>query len=212
MIHTASRAKPFNTHASRILWRLNVRRSGSANVCVLPALLAGRTNMHIDKVSLQKEQSFYLLKLHEQMAAEDLVAKEDKQENAETKVPTGREEFVVRLIAALHAVGCEPNATKLVRAFNLRYPDESVTIQAARKWLLGEAFPSEPKLLALAHWLDVDPAWLRFGETEWRPNPDLSATYVDGLERDLALLTTVERGLMRQMLDLILAGRTSHKR
>jgi transcriptional regulator with XRE-family HTH domain len=168
--------------------------------------------MHVAKASLPEEQSFYLLKLPEQMAAEELVAKEDKQENAEAKAPNGREEFVVRLSSALHAVGCEPNATKLVKAFNLRYPHESVTIQAARKWLLGEAFPSEPKLLALAHWLDVDPAWLRFGETEWHPNPDLSATFVDGLERDLAMLTTVERGLMRQMLDLILAGRASAKR
>jgi transcriptional regulator with XRE-family HTH domain len=38
-----------------------------------------------------------------------------------------------------------------------------VTVHAARKWLLGEAIPTQDKLQALAAWLGVEPNWLRFG-------------------------------------------------
>jgi transcriptional regulator with XRE-family HTH domain len=36
-------------------------------------------------------------------------------------------------------------------------------VHAARKWLVGEAIPTQEKLRALASWLDVPADWLRFG-------------------------------------------------
>jgi hypothetical protein len=114
-----------------------------------------------------------------------------------------RSAFVSRLGAALTAAGYDATPTTIAKGFNLRAPENSVTVQAARKWILGESFPSDDKLLALASWLDVDPAWLRFGETT-RPSVDAPG---DSLQRDLALLTPAERRVMRNMLDLLLEAR-----
>jgi hypothetical protein len=54
----------------------------------------------------------------------------------------------------------------IARDFNLRYEGTPVTPQAVRKWLGGEALPSQDKLRALALWLETSPHWLRFGEGE----------------------------------------------
>lgn len=35
---------------------------------------------------------------------------------------------------------------------------------AARKWLKGEAIPTQDKIHILARWIGVSPQWLRFGE------------------------------------------------
>lgn len=51
----------------------------------------------------------------------------------------------------------------LAREFNLRASGMEVTPHGARKWLVGEAFPSQQRLLVLANWLNVQMAWLRFG-------------------------------------------------
>jgi len=52
----------------------------------------------------------------------------------------------------------------LEREFNSRYWGRSVTLQAVRRWLRGEAIPSQDKLQVLAEWLNVEPQVLRFGE------------------------------------------------
>jgi transcriptional regulator with XRE-family HTH domain len=53
----------------------------------------------------------------------------------------------------------------LERAFNARYWGRSVSFQAVRRWLKGEAIPSQEKLQVLAEWLKLEPHVLRFGET-----------------------------------------------
>lgn len=58
-------------------------------------------------------------------------------------------------------IGSSPSA--LSRAFNLRYPGAPITVHAARKWLVGEAFPDQSKLRVLADWLQVSAEWLRYG-------------------------------------------------
>jgi transcriptional regulator with XRE-family HTH domain len=52
----------------------------------------------------------------------------------------------------------------LEREFNTRYWGRSVTLQAVRRWLRGEAIPSQEKLQVLADWLKVEPHYLRFGD------------------------------------------------
>lgn len=58
--------------------------------------------------------------------------------------------------------------TDIAREFNLRYHGNPVTAQAVRKWLAGKSLPPQDKIRTLALWLDVQPPWLRFGETERR--------------------------------------------
>lgn len=76
-----------------------------------------------------------------------------------------REQFSKRLKGELKRVGeASDSPAALARAFNRRYPGNPVSDYAARKWLLGEAIPSQDKLRILAKWLGVTNDWLRFGE------------------------------------------------
>lgn len=56
--------------------------------------------------------------------------------------------------------------TQIAREFNLRYHGDPISTQAVRKWLAGEALPSQDKIRALGLWLDVSVHWLRFGEAD----------------------------------------------
>lgn len=76
---------------------------------------------------------------------------------------TERLEFKNRFLRALTDAGVEPRAAVLAREFNLRANGATVTSYAARKWLCGEAFPTQDRLHVLAGWLKVSPQWLRFG-------------------------------------------------
>jgi transcriptional regulator with XRE-family HTH domain len=53
--------------------------------------------------------------------------------------------------------------TQLAREFNIRFAGRPITVHAARKWLVGEAIPTQEKLRTLAQWLGVPAEWLRFG-------------------------------------------------
>lgn len=63
-----------------------------------------------------------------------------------------------------HSSGEGPAA--IAREFNLRYEGTPVSVQAVRKWMTGQALPSQDKIRALALWLEVSPQWLRYGEGE----------------------------------------------
>jgi transcriptional regulator with XRE-family HTH domain len=73
-------------------------------------------------------------------------------------------EFAQRLHDAMQRAGYKPRPAVLEREFNTRYWGGSVTVQAVRRWLRGEAIPSQDKLQTLAEWLKVEPQILRFGE------------------------------------------------
>ncbi|HCY61414.1 MAG TPA: hypothetical protein DHV59_00935 [Oxalobacteraceae bacterium] len=51
----------------------------------------------------------------------------------------------------------------MAREFNIRFSGRPITVHAARKWLVGEAIPTQEKLRTLAQWLGVQAEWLRFG-------------------------------------------------
>ena len=74
-----------------------------------------------------------------------------------------RKEFSLRLIEAIRHSGYKPSPTQLFREFNLRSPQREVSVHAARKWLIGLAMPTQPKLKVLSEWLGVTSEWLRFG-------------------------------------------------
>jgi len=75
-----------------------------------------------------------------------------------------RTQFAKRVAAALVARGMLASATELQRAFNAQNPKLAVSVHAARKWLMGEAIPTQARLRELAAVLAVPPTWLRFGE------------------------------------------------
>lgn len=73
-------------------------------------------------------------------------------------------EFAQRLAEAMTRAGYALRPVVLEREFNTRYWGRSVTLQAVRRWLRGEAIPSQEKLQVLADWLKVEPQVLRFGD------------------------------------------------
>lgn len=54
----------------------------------------------------------------------------------------------------------------VTRQFNLRADGAKVTVHGVRKWLLGEAIPTQEKVHVLARWLNINAAWLRFGDAD----------------------------------------------
>ncbi len=75
-----------------------------------------------------------------------------------------RIEFSQRLKAEVERLRLPVSSpTQIARSFNQRFPGQTVTPQTVRKWLLAEAMPTQPKLLALAQWFGVSAQWLRFG-------------------------------------------------
>ena len=75
-----------------------------------------------------------------------------------------RAQFSKRVQAALVARGMPASATELQRAFNAQNPQLAISVHAARKWLMGEAIPTQARLRELAAVLAASPTWLRFGE------------------------------------------------
>jgi transcriptional regulator with XRE-family HTH domain len=72
--------------------------------------------------------------------------------------------FSERLKQSMTDAGYEVRPVVLEREFNQRSWGRSVSFQAVRRWLQGEAVPTQDRLQVLAEWLGVDPHWLRFGE------------------------------------------------
>ncbi|MBI5438632.1 MAG: hypothetical protein HY936_06745 [Nitrosomonadales bacterium] len=72
--------------------------------------------------------------------------------------------FSKRLTQELRRIG-QPigSPTQIARTFNQHFSGQPVSAQTVRKWLLSEAMPTQPKLLALAAWLGVSAQWLRYG-------------------------------------------------
>jgi hypothetical protein len=129
---------------------------------------------------------------------------------------TDHASFSTRLRALLLAVSDTDRPLLLAREFNRRFAGAPVTVHAARKWLLGEAIPTQSKLRALARWLGVSPEWLRYGEVDAGDRaPQAQAPRLHG--EDLALLADLhklgehERRLARQFVRMlaVLQGRAA---
>ena len=73
-------------------------------------------------------------------------------------------DFARRLRDTMTEAGYSVRPVVLEREFNARYWGRSVTVQAVRRWLHGEAIPAQDKLLVLAEWLSMEPHVLRYGE------------------------------------------------
>ncbi|MEO7494924.1 MAG: hypothetical protein ABIT83_18405 [Massilia sp.] len=86
------------------------------------------------------------------------------------RLPIEPDSFRQRLLQGLRKIGFPPDSpTALAREFNRRHSGTPVTVHAARRWLLGQAVPTQGKLRSIALWLEVSPEWLRFGHSSPMP-------------------------------------------
>ena len=97
--------------------------------------------------------------------------------------------------------------TELAREFNIRFSDQAITVHAARKWLVGEAIPTQDKMRTLADWLQVPIEWLRFGGGDDQVksfDPSNAARSADlKLIADLQLLDEYHRQIVREFIRVI---------
>lgn len=102
-----------------------------------------------------------------------------------------RMQFSERLKREFRRLGLPlTSPTNIAGEFNKRYPGKKVVPQTVRKWLGGEAMPTQEKLLSLAEWFEVSPQWLRFGtgtRAEKRGSSDDEST-ADQTRPELAVI------------------------
>ncbi|MBK9324865.1 MAG: hypothetical protein IPN00_00510 [Hydrogenophilales bacterium] len=117
-----------------------------------------------------------------------------------------REAFAQRLKMALAAIGDDGSSpTRLAKAFNRRYPGSPVTLHAARKWLQGEAIPSQDKLRILADWLGVASDWLRYGNESPTCHAKERAPSLDyELAREISALSLPHQDVVRALVKSLL--------
>jgi transcriptional regulator with XRE-family HTH domain len=129
----------------------------------------------------------------------------------EPKISAERLNFSARLTESLLLThGLPPSPTIVAREFNFRFVGKPITVHAARKWLLGEAIPTQDKLRALATWLDVSVDWLRFGGVAMARSAAThaidatsSASPLDGLVRMFMTLSHRDRALVRDFIEML---------
>jgi transcriptional regulator with XRE-family HTH domain len=92
--------------------------------------------------------------------------------------------FSERLKQSLTHANYELRPIVVEREFNQRYWGTPVTVQAVRKWLLGDVIPTQDKLQILAEWLQVDPHWLRFGEERFGSVREQEANWEIGMTQE----------------------------
>ena len=124
------------------------------------------------------------------------------------KISNERESFSLRLQQTLRNAHYSPDSpTELARDFNIRFSGRPITVHAARKWLVGEAIPTQDKMRTLAAWLGVPVEWLRFGGDEQRPEaqPPAENFRSDDLKlvADLRLLNDHDRQIVRELVRIL---------
>lgn len=124
------------------------------------------------------------------------------------KISHERESFKLRLQQALrNAEYSAESPTELAREFNARFDGSSITVHAARKWLVAEAIPTQDKMRALASWLGVAVEWLRFGGDEGihvKPSPGVDFNGDDRkLAADVRLLSGQDQKIVREIIRML---------
>jgi hypothetical protein len=117
------------------------------------------------------------------------------------------QDFAKRLCDSLRLTGYSTSPSDLVTAFNARFYGPRVHLSSCRKWLLGEAIPTQEKLVVLAHMLGVTADWLRFGDAT-RVMQQQVPTAFDKQElallSDMARLSARDQRLVRQLVGVML--------
>jgi hypothetical protein len=125
------------------------------------------------------------------------------------KITNERELFSLRLQQTLRNAHHSPDSpTELARDFNIRFSGRPITVHAARKWLVGEAIPTQDKMRTLAEWLHVSIEWLRFGGDETASATSPPASVFKSMElkmiSDLRLLDDHHQMMVREFIRILL--------
>jgi transcriptional regulator with XRE-family HTH domain len=125
------------------------------------------------------------------------------------KITNERERFSLRLQQTLRNAHHSPDSpTELARDFNIRFAGRPITVHAARKWLVGEAIPTQDKMRTLAEWLHVPIDWLRFGGDESGSVPSATDPVFKSAElkmiSDLQLLDEHHQMMVREFIRILL--------
>jgi hypothetical protein len=119
-----------------------------------------------------------------------------------------RYEFSQRLKGMLSAVGMKHSATALGRAYNMRIPSNPVSLHAVRKWLVGEAIPTQDRLRVLAEILGTSANWLRFGDDQREEKWFQLSERIDGeivlMVQDAQRLDTASLALLDTLIEKML--------
>jgi len=76
-----------------------------------------------------------------------------------------RQAFSGRLVREFERIGLSiASPTNIADEFQMHCHPHKVSAQTIRKWIQGDAYPTQDKLAGLAAWLGVAPQWLRYGE------------------------------------------------
>ena len=127
--------------------------------------------------------------------------------------------FAERLRRALDGAGVRPSPTLVANEFNLRYWGRSITPHTARNWLLGQALPTQDKLVVLAEWLQVSPDELRFGKSasgSRLSDADAQFEQLDMADREMInrylSLPTADRKTVREVVAALAAAFAAKKK
>lgn len=118
-----------------------------------------------------------------------------------------QERFGERLERALRDAGfASRSPARFVKEFNLRFPEHAVTVHAARKWIKGEAIPTQEKVVALANWLGVGATWMRYGSESMTANDRPPDATPEDLRRlhDIQLLDDEHKKMVDDFIHLML--------
>jgi hypothetical protein len=97
--------------------------------------------------------------------------------------------FTSRLETLLVSKGKTLSPTALARDFNLRWRGVPVTVNATRKWLMGQAMPTMDKLSVLANMLNTSEDWLRWGASPMEETTHQIQDQHGGLSRSQVQIT-----------------------
>ena len=110
--------------------------------------------------------------------------------------------FTQRFFLALNSIGYEvTNISGITREINKLFGDKYLNSHQVRKWLSGQSIPIHSRLIRLADWLGVSPAWLRFGEGQmYKSNLSLIPF---SEEKNYSLIFAKIKSLSKEELELV---------
>jgi hypothetical protein len=115
--------------------------------------------------------------------------------------------FSSRLQKALKDAGYSAyGPTELAHQFNIRFAGHPISVHAARKWLMGDAIPTQDKIRVLSDWLMVPTEWLRFGGNYTNgdsASPEKIDHTYSKLVADIRKLDTYNRKLVFEIIRLM---------
>ena len=126
-----------------------------------------------------------------------------------------RRRFADRLRESLMQHNIEPNPTRVAAEFNARFSGRGVGMHTCRKWLVGEAIPTQEKLVVLALMLGVTSGWLRYGDVAQRAlTPHVASVAAQPYNRaeltliaDFKQLASRDQALVRLLVGAMLKAR-----